>query len=201
MMELFWRKTVFTASQSGLCSRDARLPDLFRKTGTQIKETLMKRFTKLALALTGATLLAAPVMAQDAGAGVKIGTLTCAVEGETNFIVGSNATLNCTFEPVGGGAAAQYTGTVSEFGLDIGITDEATLVWGVVAPTADMEPGALEGSYGGVTAGASFGAGLKANALVGGFDKSIGLNPVSVESQTGVNLTLGVSKLTLQSAS
>ncbi|MHA7776880.1 DUF992 domain-containing protein [Roseibium sp. M-1] len=161
----------------------------------------MKRCAALALALSGATLFAANAMAEDKGAGVKVGTLTCAVEGETNFIVGSNATLNCTYEPVGGGETALYTGTVSEYGLDIGITDEATLVWGVVAPTADMEAGALEGTYGGVTAGASFGAGLKANALIGGFDKSIGLNPVSVEGQTGVNMTLGVSKLTLQSMS
>jgi len=161
----------------------------------------MNRFTKLALALTGATLLATPVMAQDNGAGVKVGTLTCAVEGETNFIVGSNATLSCTYEPAGGGNPAYYTGTVREYGLDIGITDEATLVWGVVAASTDVGPDALEGNYSGVTAGASFGAGLKANALVGGFDKSIGLNPVSVEGQTGVNLTLGVSRLSLQSAS
>lgn len=160
----------------------------------------MNRFTKLALALSGATLLATPLMAQDTGAGVKIGTLTCAVEGETNFIVGSNATLNCTYEAVGGGSPENYVGTVREYGLDIGITDEATLVWGVLAPSADVKTGALEGSYSGVTAGASFGAGLKANALVGGFDKSIALNPVSVEGQTGVNLTLGVSQLTLKSA-
>ncbi|PVB59627.1 DUF992 domain-containing protein [Labrenzia sp. 011] len=161
----------------------------------------MKRLNKIALALTGATLLATPVIAADTGAGVKIGTLTCAVEGETNFIVGSNAALNCTFEPANGGQAAYYTGTVREFGLDIGTTTNATLVWGVLAPSADMEAGALEGEYGGVTAGASLGAGVKANALIGGFDKSIALNPVSVESQTGTNLTLGVSYLSLKSVS
>ncbi|POF28413.1 DUF992 domain-containing protein [Roseibium marinum] len=160
----------------------------------------MKRFSKLALALTGATLLATPVVAADSSAGVKIGMLTCAVEGETNFIVGSNATLSCTFEPANGGQAAYYTGTVREFGLDIGTTTNATLVWGVLAPSADMEIGALEGEYGGVTAGASLGAGVKANALIGGFDKSIALNPISVESQTGTNLTLGVSYLSLKSA-
>lgn len=161
----------------------------------------MKRFATLALALSGATLVAANAMAEDKGAGIKVGTLTCAVEEETNFVVGSKATLNCTFDPAGGGKAAYYTGTVSDFGLDIGTTSDATLVWGVVAPTADMETGALEGTYGGVTAGASVGAGLKANALIGGFDKSIALNPVSLESQTGTNFTLGVSKLTLRSVS
>ncbi|MDN3720630.1 DUF992 domain-containing protein [Roseibium salinum] len=38
---------------------------------------------------------------------------------------------------------------------------------------------------GGLTAGASLGAGVKANALIGGFNESVVLNPVSVESQTG----------------
>ncbi|GAB4576889.1 MAG: DUF992 domain-containing protein [Roseibium sp.] len=160
----------------------------------------MKRIATLALVLSGATLLAAPAIAQDKGPGVKVGTLTCAVQEETNFVVGSTATLGCTFEAVGG-ALAYYTGTVRDFGLDMGTTTEGTLVWGVLAPSADMEDGALEGTYGGVTAGASLGAGVKANALVGGFDKSVALNPVSVETQTGTNLTLGVSRLTLRSAS
>jgi len=161
----------------------------------------MKRFAALALALSGTTLFAANALAEDKGAGVKVGTLTCAVQEQTNFVVGSKATLMCTYDPADGGEDVYYSGTISDFGLDIGTTSDATLVWGVVAPSADMEKGALEGKYGGVTAGASLGAGLKANALIGGFDKSIGLNPVSLESQTGTNITLGVSQLTLRSVS
>ena len=55
-------------------------------------------------------------------------------------------------------------------------------------------------SYAGVTAGASLGAGIKANALLGGLDESIALNPLSVETQTGANLTLGVTSLVLEPA-
>ncbi|TYC51342.1 DUF992 domain-containing protein [Rhodobacterales bacterium] len=157
----------------------------------------MKRATKLALILAGATAIAAPAYAADNG--VEIGKLTCSVDGETNFIVGSKATLNCVFDAVDG-YQTQYTGTVNEYGLDIGTTNNATLVWGVLAPTTDIGKGALEGEYGGVTAGASLGAGLKANALIGGFDKSIALNPLSVETQTGANITLGVSRLSLKAA-
>jgi|OM-RGC.v1.017829030 hypothetical protein len=181
------------ADVSTVMKADRSIPE-----GSYTKETLMKRFTKLALMLTGATLLASPVMAQDKPAGVEVGKLTCVVEQETNFIVGSKAIMNCTFDRAGSGATGYYTATVSEFGLDIGTTDSATLIWGVVAPTADLEVGALEGEYGGVTAGASLGAGLKANALIGGFDKSIALNPLSVESQTGTNITLGISQLSLK---
>jgi hypothetical protein len=168
------------------------------------EEQLMKRIATYALAMTGATLLATSAIAQDtdSAAGVKIGTLTCSVEEETSFIVGSNATLNCIFDPAGSAQqSATYTGTINDYGLDIGSTSNATLVWGVLAPSADMEKGALEGAYGGVTAGATLGAGVKANALVGGFDKSIALNPVSLESQTGANITLGVTQLTLSSTS
>ncbi|WP_417686357.1 DUF992 domain-containing protein [Roseibium sp.] len=163
----------------------------------------MKRAAQIALAMLATTAVAAPGLAEEKvrptdTAGVQIGTLTCNVEGETNFIVGSTATLGCNYQPAGDGPVEYYTGSVDEYGLDIGTTEKATLVWGVVAPSADMEPGALAGSYGGVTAGASVGAGIKANALVGGFDKSIALNPFSVESQTGTNITLGVSQLTLK---
>ena len=158
----------------------------------------MFRTTSLALALTASAILALPAAAQDKAPGVQVGKLTCAVEGETNFIVGSTTKLGCNYKPVGGGPVEYYSGMVKEYGLDIGKTDDATLIWGVLAPSADMEPGALAGEYAGVTAGASLGAGLKANALVGGLDKSIALNPFSVESQTGTNLTIGVSRLSLQ---
>ncbi|MGS4883401.1 DUF992 domain-containing protein [Roseibium sp. MB-4] len=161
----------------------------------------MTRLMTIAAVFSGASLLAISAAADTKGAGVKVGTLTCAVEQETNFIVGSSASLACTFKPANGQGAVFYTGTVNDYGLDIGTTDTATMVWGVLAPSADMEKGALEGTYGGVTAGASLGAGVKANALIGGFDKSIALNPISLESQTGTNLTLGVSRLTLEAAS
>jgi len=148
-----------------------------------------------------ATLLisaAAPALASDESPKVEIGMLKCLVEGEHSFIVGSSATLGCSFNPADGGAVEYYSGKVRDYGLDIGKTSSGTLTWGVLAPSADRKPGLLAGTYGGLTAGASVGAGIKANALIGGFDRSIALNPFSLESQTGTNLTLGVSKLTLE---
>ncbi|MHA7777118.1 DUF992 domain-containing protein [Roseibium sp. M-1] len=139
-----------------------------------------------------------PALADENSPTVEIGKVSCLVEGEHSFIVGSTATLGCSFSPVDGGAVENYKGTVRDYGLDIGSTKQATLVWGVLAPSANRKPGLLAGTYAGLTAGASVGAGIKANALVGGFDRSIALNPFSLESQTGTNLTLGVSKLTLE---
>jgi hypothetical protein len=44
----------------------------------------------------------------------------------------------------------------------------------------------------------SFGLGLGANVLVGGSDRTISLQPLSVDGQDGVNLALGVARLTLR---
>ncbi|EAV42087.1 hypothetical protein SIAM614_20400 [Stappia aggregata IAM 12614] len=145
-----------------------------------------------------AVAMAMPALASEDSPKVEIGKLSCLVEGEHSFIVGSSAALGCSFSPVDGGAVENYKGTVRDYGLDIGKTNQATLVWGVLAPSANRKPGLLAGTYAGLTAGASIGAGIKANALVGGFDRSIALNPFSLESQTGTNLTLGVSKMTLE---
>lgn len=156
-------------------------------------------FPVLAAAILAIPLAAPPAaVASEDSPKVEIGKLSCLVEGEHSFIVGAAATLGCSFSPLDGGAVEYYKGTVRDYGLDIGSSKQATLVWGVLAPSANRKPGLLAGTYAGLTAGASVGAGLKANALVGGFDRSIALNPFSLESQTGTNLTLGVSKLTLE---
>jgi hypothetical protein len=42
------------------------------------------------------------------------------------------------------------------------------------------------------------GVGGNANALVGGSNDSIALQPVSVEGQTGLNIAVGVAGLTLR---
>jgi len=155
------------------------------------------RFVKSVLA---ASLFAAasPVLASYDSPKVEIGMLRCLVEDNHVFIVGSTATLGCSFSPADGGAIEYYRGKVRDYGLDIGPTNIGTLAWGVLAPSANRKPGLLAGTYGGLTAGVSVGAGIKANALIGGFNRSIALNPFSLESQTGTNLTLGVSKMTLE---
>jgi Protein of unknown function (DUF992) len=40
--------------------------------------------------------------------------------------------------------------------------------------------------------------GAGANVLVGGFDQSIALQPVSVEGQNGLNVAAGVAEMTLK---
>jgi hypothetical protein len=55
----------------------------------------------------------------------------------------------------------------------------------------NMGKGALAGRYGGVAASAAVGPGLGANVLVGGMQKSIALQPLSVQGMLGLNVAAG----------
>ena len=71
------------------------------------------------------------------------------------------------------------------------------MTWVVFAP-GSISPGALQGSYGGASAEVSAGLGLGANALIGGFNGSIALQPLSIQGQTGLNIAAGVASLELR---
>jgi len=138
-----------------------------------------------------------PVAAAPSHAGVKVGSLACNVSSGFGFIFGSSKELKCTFSP-NSGAGEHYTGTFSKYGLDIGYADQGVLLWGVVAPTSDVRRGALEGEYAGATADATVGIGLGANVLIGGLDKSIALQPLSVSGNTGLNIAAGIGVISLK---
>ncbi len=157
----------------------------------------MKRSTFLAAA--AAACLSLPAAAQER---TEIGLLDCKIEGGAGFIVGSQKDLTCTFTPADGrGPAEAYAGTVTRFGLDVGVTGPALMRWLVVAPTGNPLPaGALAGDYVGASAEATAGIGGGANVLVGGSNQTIALQPVSVQAQTGLNLAVGVSSFRLRMA-
>ena len=157
-------------------------------------------FSSLRWAACGlASVLALPAMAQSTGTTSRIGALECTVAGGPGFIITSSKALSCTFKPTRG-RRETYVGTIRKFGLDIGATQKGKIVWAVLAPTASVRPGALAGDYVGVSAEATVGAGVQANVLVGGFNKSFNLQPLSVGGQTGLNIAAGVSELTLEPA-
>jgi Protein of unknown function (DUF992) len=58
--------------------------------------------------------------------------------------------------------------------------------------------GQLAGRYVGASGDVSLGVGAGANALIGGSRRSVMLQPVSLVSQVGVNLAVGVAGLTLR---
>ena len=128
--------------------------------------------------------------------------LDCAVEGGSGFIVGSTKDLTCTFTPANNTMPAEaYVGVVKKFGLDIGATKQSTMQWLVFAPTAEAYAlGALAGDYAGVGAEATVVVGGGANLLVGGSQDTFTLQPLSVQTQTGLNVAAGITSFQLRAA-
>lgn len=129
--------------------------------------------------------------------GTKAGILSCKLSPSIGLLIASRQRMSCRYDPNGGGAPEFYTGVMNNIGLDIGITAGGALAWGVIAPTAGPPRGALAGTYVGASGSIGVGVGVGANLLVGGSNRTISLQPLSVEGSVGVNLSLGVSGLTL----
>jgi uncharacterized protein DUF992 len=147
-------------------------------------------------ALGAAVALAAPASAQE---NIKVGFLRCDVAGGLGLIIASSKHMDCVFTSADG-RAEHYLGTIRKFGLDIGATNAGTLGWDVFAPTGGPLNYSLAGDFAGVTAQATAGVGLGANAMVGGAGRQFTLQPLSIQAQTGLNLAGGVSSMTLRAA-
>jgi hypothetical protein len=157
----------------------------------------MNNLSRVAMSAAVLGLFAMAAPAQAAESGVKVGSLTCNVASGWGFIFGSSKDLHCTFRQTDR-HPVHYTGSISKFGVDIGYTEGGVLVWGVVAPTSDMREDALNGDYVGASASATVGVGVGANVLVGGFDRSIALQPLSVSGNEGLNVAGGIGAINLK---
>jgi hypothetical protein len=147
----------------------------------------------MAVALTVAS--ADPAAAQ----GVRAGLLTCDVSGGIGLIIGSQKQVSCLYVPDAPGPQQVYVGSFTRFGLDIGITGGGVMVWAVFTGTSGG-PAFLAGDYVGASGEATVAAGLGANVLVGGSNRSVALQPVSVSGQVGLNLAVGIGDLSLRPA-
>jgi hypothetical protein len=83
--------------------------------------------------------------------------------------------------------------------VDIGYQANAVILWAVVSTSDKFTPGAIAGDYG-VTADAAWAVGLGANVLLGGTNKGVALQPVSVQGYNGANLAAGVTAVELRAA-
>jgi hypothetical protein len=152
-----------------------------------------------AVAAVAAVAMALPIPASAQANRTKVGTLSCDISGGVGLIITSKKDLTCMFTPSQPGPREVYVGSITKFGLDLGATAGGEMVWAVYAPTT-RKFGALAGDYGGATAEATVGAGLGANVLVGGSDRTVALQPVSVQGQAGLNVAAGVAELRLRPA-
>jgi hypothetical protein len=150
----------------------------------------------IAKTLAAAALVAGLCGSANAEA-LKLGVLNCTIDASYGLIIGSSTSLNCQFDPAGGGKSAFYQGTISKLGLNIGYTSKSYVTW-IVLAAGKVNPDAIAGDYVGASADASVGLGLGANALIGGFRQTVGLQPLSVQGQQGLNIAVGVTGLNLE---
>ena len=155
-------------------------------------------FRALKIAAIAAVASAAATSALAQSGNVQAGLLECTAGQTMGMVVASTSSLNCTFKPNVGGQEL-YAGTLQRVGLDVGFTDKTVLGWVVFAPST-LGKGGLTGQYGGVSVNAAIGMGGGANVLVGGSDKTVTLQPVSLQAQTGLNAVAAISGLTLKPA-
>src|ERR1700739_341470 len=159
----------------------------------------MPRPVVLALitAAIAATSLASSASAQQPMNRVRVGVLECRGGASIGFVVGSVTNLGCVLR-IEGLPEDRYIATIRKVGVDLGITQETALAWGVYAPVNQLGPGDLAGDYAGAQGSASLGVGAGGNVLVGGSNNSIALQPLSVQGQVGVNVAAGLESLELR---
>ncbi|MFG1478167.1 DUF992 domain-containing protein [Xanthobacter sp. V4C-4] len=129
---------------------------------------------------------------------VSAGLLECRGEMATATGFGSTRAVRCEFRP-SMGQNHYYVGTLERIGLDIGISDQGSMLWGVLATSPNLERGVLAGTYVGFTSGFALGPGFSANMLAAKDPaKQVTLQPLSVSSDSGLSLSIAGATLTLE---
>ena len=156
---------------------------------------------RIAVALICVALATASQFAAAQDKGATVGMLRCNEAGGWGLVFGSTKDLKCVFNASEKGAKpVNFTGTIKKYGVDIGFTANAVILWAVVSTSNKFTPGDIAGSYGGVTAEAAWAVGLGANVLLGGSKKGFALQPLSVQGYNGINLAGGITEVELKSA-
>ena len=151
-------------------------------------------FAAAVIAATALAMIANPADAQPRR--IQVGTLTCSLSAGVGLIVGSQRNVNCLLKGQPGEPEEAYTGTMTRVGLDIGVTTGGAIIWAVFSDT-NRYAGMLAGTYTGASADVSVAAGLGANVLVGGSNRTVALQPLSVQGQIGLDVAAGIGQLEL----
>jgi hypothetical protein len=155
----------------------------------------MRRLT--ALPAVAALTMVAAISAATAQSRVKSGVLECQGGASIGLVVGSSSMMTCVYRGEDR-FEDRYVAIIRKVGLDLGITNNVSMAWGVFNRTGRIGPGDLVGVYSGVSGSASVGVGLGANALLGGSNNTVALQPLSVQGQTGFNIQAGLEGLELR---
>ena len=103
------------------------------------------------------------------------GMLRCKLNPSIGFVIFGHQSMECRFVPSHPGPPQLYEGALNTVGIDIGVISAGGLAWAVLAPTSGVATGALAGEYVGASGDIALGAGVGANVLIGGSQRSFAL--------------------------
>ena len=146
-----------------------------------------------------AVCVTAPKLVDAQQTWTQAGMLRCALNPSIGFVIFGHQSMECKFQPVSGPVQA-YDGAINTVGLDLGISGGGRFAWAVFGSAGGMPNGALAGEYVGASGDVGLGVGVGANVLVGGSNRSVALQPVSLEGSMAVNAVAGLSQLKLRPA-
>ena len=127
----------------------------------------------------------------------QAGMLRCRLDPSIGFVIFGHQSMECSFQPVSGPVQA-YEGAINTVGIDLGVSEGGRFAWAVFGPATGMAHGALAGEYVGASGDVGVGIGAGANVLVGGSNRSIALQPVSLEGSVALDVVAGLSQLKLR---
>jgi hypothetical protein len=129
---------------------------------------------------------------------VEIGSLNCSKAGGGSFVFGSSKEFDCVLAR-NDGVGERFTGTIGKFGVDAGFATDAKIVW-LVFVVGQVTPGVIAGDYAAATAAAAARVGAGSNYLIGGSNKQVILQPLSIEGREGLNAAAGIAEMRLRVA-
>jgi hypothetical protein len=166
----------------------------------------MKKFA-MAAATAALTLAAGACMQQstsqqlntaNANSRIYIGSLTCDIAAGTGYVLASNKKMDCVFLGKDGVSSAQYDGTITKVGIDIGYTKAVHTIWRVYSLGSQRAANSLSGSYVGEQSSAAAGSQAGGNWLYGGANAEIGMVASGIVKDAGYNLAMGVAEMNLK---
>lgn len=142
---------------------------------------------------------AGQALATEVSKGAQIGLLECrTVEGSGfTLLISSTADVKCRFEATGG-VVEKYRGeTGVALGIDLHWDRKTKIVYTVFAANYKAGSYQLTGKYLGGGGSATVGVGVGAQALIGGGNKSISLEP-ALSGSKGAGISGGMTYLYLE---
>ncbi|OFX01680.1 MAG: hypothetical protein A3D94_16625 [Alphaproteobacteria bacterium RIFCSPHIGHO2_12_FULL_66_14] len=134
----------------------------------------------------------------NANSRIYIGSLTCNIAAGTGYILASSKKMDCVFLGKDGVSTAQYDGTITKVGVDIGYSKAVHTIWRVYSLGSERAANSLSGAYVGEQSSAAAGNQAGGNWLYGGAHAEVGMVASGIIKDAGYNLAVGVAEMDLK---